>query len=377
MPSRPTLIRAAAVPALAAALALSGAGCSSIKSGAPAAGPSSDNRAVRNGGTLTVALSAEPDKLDPTLARTLVGRTVFNAICEKLYDVDAKLNVVPQLAAALPQFSSDGKTVTIKVRSGVKFADGTPLDAAAVKASLDRHMTLSGSARKTELSSVASVSVTDPATVSIALKSPFVPLTAVLADRSGMIMSPAALKSAGANFGTNPVCVGPFKFATRVAQDRIEVVKDPNYYDAAKVHLDKVVYRIIADATTRFNNLRSGDADVLDTVATTDVEALKSDPNLRLLTSDSLGYQGITVNLGNANGVGKPAGTLAALAREGGKHAYTARPSTRWCSAASSPRRAARSARPARCPPTPRRPAPSTTRRRPSSCSPRPAWPRR
>ena len=78
------------------------------------------------------------------------------------------------------------------------------------------------------------------------------------------------------------------------------------------VHLDKVVYRIIADATTRFNNLRSGDADVLDTVATTDVEALKSDPNLRLLTSDSLGYQGITVNLGNANGVGKPAGTLAA-----------------------------------------------------------------
>src|SRR5437764_3598278 len=183
MPSRPALIRAAAIPALAAALALSG--CSSIKSGTPSTATSSDTRAVRNGGTLTVALSAEPDKLDPTLARTLVGRTVFNAICEKLYDVDAKLNVVPQLAAALLQFSSDGKTVTIKVRSGVKFADGTPLDAAAVKASLDRHMTQSGSARKTELSSVASVSVTDAATWSSARKSPFVPLSAVLADRSG------------------------------------------------------------------------------------------------------------------------------------------------------------------------------------------------
>jgi peptide/nickel transport system substrate-binding protein len=310
MPSRPALIRAATVPALAAALALSG--CSSIKSGSPATATSSDTRAVRNGGTVTVALSAEPDKLDPTLARTLVGRTVFNAICEKLYDVDAKLAVVPQLAAALPQFSADGKTVTIKVRTGVKFADGTPLSADAVKASLDRHMTLSGSARKTELSSVTGVSVTDPSTVSIALKSPFVPLTAVLADRSGMIMSPTALKATGANFGTNPVCVGPYKFSSRVAQDRIEVVKDPNYYDAAKVHLDKVVYRIIADATTRFNNLRSGDADVLDTVATTDVDALKADTNLRLLTSDSLGYQGITVNLGNANGVGKPAGTLVA-----------------------------------------------------------------
>ena len=88
----------------------------------------------------------------------------------------------------------------------------------------------------------------------------------MLADRAGMIMSPTALQSAGdANFGTNPVCVGPFKFASRVAQDRIEVVKDSNYYDAAKVYLDKITYKIIADATTRFNNLRSGDVEVLDT----------------------------------------------------------------------------------------------------------------
>ena len=306
MPSRPTLL------ALTALLALSGAACTSIKGGTATAPSSGDNRPVRDGGTVTVALSAEPDKLDPTLARTLVGRTVFNAICEKLYDVDAKLAIVPQLAAAMPDISADGKTVTIKIRTGVKFADGTPLDAAAVKTSLDRHMTLSGSARKTELSSVASVEVTDPATVSIKLKTPFVPLTSVLADRAGMIMSPTALKAEGDNFAANPVCVGPFKFSTRVAQDRIEVVKDPNYYDAAKVHLEKVVYRIIADATTRFNNLRSGDVQVLDTVATTDVAALTADPNLRLLTSDSLGYQGITVNLGNAAGVGKPAGTLAA-----------------------------------------------------------------
>src|SRR5439155_8101810 len=251
MPSSRSLTRPAAV----LAVVLAAAGCSSITSGSSTPSAAGDNRAAKEGGTLRIALSAEPDKLDPTLARTLVGRTVFNAICEKLYDVDQKLNIVPQLASALPEFSGDGKTVTIKVRSGVKFADGTTLDAAAVKTSLDRHMTLSGSARKSELSSVKSVAVKDPSTVEIGLKTPFVPLTAVLADRSGMVMSPTALKSAGdANFATNPVCVGPFKFSSRVAQDRIEVVKDPNYYDAAKVHLDKVVYRIIADATTRFNN---------------------------------------------------------------------------------------------------------------------------
>jgi len=306
MPNTPMTRRAAVLLALPLILAA----CSPISSGTPAPTASGDNRPVKNGGTLRVALASEPDKLDPTLARTFVGRIVFAAMCEKLYDIDSKLAVVPQLASAMPEFSADGKTVTIKIRSGVKFADGTAMDATAVKTSLDRHMTLSGSARRSELSSVTAVDVVDASTVALKLKAPFVPLTAVLADRSGMIMSPAALKTAGDNFATNPVCVGPFKFASRVAQDRIEVVKDPNYYDAAKVHLDKVVYKIIADGTTRLNNLRSGDVEVQDTVAATDVDALKSDPNLRLLTSDSLGYQGITINLGNVAGVGKPAGIL-------------------------------------------------------------------
>lgn len=312
----PNLTRRATVPAtvpVALAIALLAAtACSAIGSDRSTPASSEDTRQARAGGTLRIALANEPDKLDPTLARTLVGRTVFNAICEKLYDVDSKLQIVPQLAAALPQTSADGKTVTIKVRPSTKFADGTSLDAAAVKTSLDRHISLSGSARRSELSSVAGVDVVDPGTVNIRLKTPFAPLAAVLADRAGMIMSPAALQAQGENFATSPVCVGPFKFATRVAQDRIEVVKDPLYYDAAKVHLDKVVYRIIADATTRFNNLRSGDVEVLDTVAATDVDALKADANLRLLTSDSLGYQGITVNLGNVNGVGKAPAALAA-----------------------------------------------------------------
>jgi peptide/nickel transport system substrate-binding protein len=285
--------------------------CSPIESG-PAQPSTGDNRQARQGGTLRVALSAEPDKLDPTLARTLVGRTIFNAICEKLYDVDSKLQIVPQLAAALPEFSTDGLTITIKIRSGVKFADGTALDAAAVKTSLDRHRTLAGSARTSELTSVDSVSVTDASTVSIKMKTAFAPLTAVLADRSGMIMSPAALTAQGENFATSPVCVGPFKFASRVAQDRIEVVKDPQYYDAAKVHLDGVTYKIIADATTRFNNLRSGDVEVLDAVAATDVSALQAESALRLVTSESLGYQGITINLANVDGVGKAPKTLAA-----------------------------------------------------------------
>jgi peptide/nickel transport system substrate-binding protein len=306
---RSSLLRPAAV--LFAAVVLASA-CSSIDSGGSGTPAGPDNRPLKSGGELRVALAAEPDLLDPTLARTLVGRTVFNAMCEKLYDVDEKLTVVPQLAAALPEISADGKTATIKLRQGLKFADGTTMDAAAVKTSLDRHRSLKGSARKSELSSVDGVDVVDPSTVAVRLKTPFAPLTAVLADRSGMIMSPAALTAQGDKFATNPVCIGPFKFSSRIAQDRIEVVKDPNYYDAANVKLDKVTYRIIADATTRFNNLRSGDVDVLDTVNPTDVDALKADANLRLVAAPSLGYQGITINLANAKGVGEAPAPLAA-----------------------------------------------------------------
>ena len=78
--------------------------------------------------TLRIGLAEDPDVLDPSLARTYVGRIVFASFCDKLFDIDAKLNVVPQLALS-HETSSDGKTVTIKLRPGVKFHDGELFDA--------------------------------------------------------------------------------------------------------------------------------------------------------------------------------------------------------------------------------------------------------
>src|SRR5215208_6346408 len=82
--------------------------------------------------TLRIGLAEDPDILDPTLARTYVGRIVFASFCDKLFDIDEKLNVVPQLALS-HETSADGKAVTIKLRPGVKFHDGEPLDAEAAK----------------------------------------------------------------------------------------------------------------------------------------------------------------------------------------------------------------------------------------------------
>ena len=262
---------------------------------------------VKQGGSLVMALSAEPDQLDPTLSRSLYSRYVFSAMCEKLYDVDAQSHIVPQLAAALPTVSDGGKTVTIPVREGVKFADGTPFDAAAVKSTFERNLTLSGSGRKSELGPITSVDASDARTVVVHLKEPFAPLTAALTDRAGMIMSPTATKALGKNFSSAPVCVGPFKFAMRVPQNSIDLVKDPNYYDAAKVHLDSILYHIITDANIRAANLRSGDVQVADTLSPQGVPELRASNSLTVLQSQSLGYQGVSFNVGNVDGVGKPA----------------------------------------------------------------------
>ena len=262
---------------------------------------------VKQGGTLVMALSSEPDALDPTTSRSLYSRYVFNAMCEKLYDVNQDTKVVPQLASALPNLSSDGKTVTIPLRSSIKFADGTPFNAAAVKKTLERHLTMAGSGRKSELGPIASIDAKDDTTVVLHLNKPFSPLLGALTDRAGMILSPKAIDSLGDKFSQAPVCVGAFKFAKRVPQTEIDLVKDPNYYDASKVFLDGIKYRIITDPSIRAANLRSGDVQVADSISVNDVQSLKGTQGMTVLSSPSLGYQGLTFNVGNVDGVGTPA----------------------------------------------------------------------
>jgi peptide/nickel transport system substrate-binding protein len=258
---------------------------------------------LKNGGTLTIALAEDPDVLDPTLARTFVGRIVFMHICEKLYDLNAKLQIVPQLAAGMPRVSADKRTVTIRLRTGIKFNDGTPFNAQAAKISLDRHRTLPLSRRASELSPVSSVDAVGARTIVIHLSEPFAPLTAQLADRAGMVMSPAQLDKLGGRFGTNPVCVGPFQFVSRTAGDRIVVKKSPSYYAAKKVHLDQIVFRIINEPSAAAQALRAHDVDVVDRLGPTELPAIKSDRSLSVLAATSIGYQGITINIGNKNGL--------------------------------------------------------------------------
>src|SRR4029077_20623418 len=169
--------------------------------------------------TLRIGLAEDPDLLDPTLARTYVGRIVFASLCDKLVDISPELDIVPQLATEW-QWTDGSKALVMKLRQGVTFHDGEKFDAAAVKFNIERHLSLPGSNRKTEISAVKAVEIVDDHTVKLVLSAPFAPLLAQLSDRAGMI-SPKAAQAAGDKFASNPVCSGPFKFVERVAQDRI------------------------------------------------------------------------------------------------------------------------------------------------------------
>ncbi|MGC2715275.1 MAG: ABC transporter substrate-binding protein [Pseudolabrys sp.] len=260
--------------------------------------------------TLRIGLAEDPDVLDPSLARTYVGRFVFASFCDKMFDIDENLNVVPQLALS-HSTSADGKTVTIKLRPGVTFHDGEPFNAEAAKFSLDRHANLTGSFRKPELAAVDHVDVVDPLTINVVLKTPYSPLIAQFTDRAGMMVSPKAVKEAGDKFGLHPVCAGPYKFVERVQQDRIVFEKFKDYWNKDNVRIDRVVFLPIVDSTVRLANLKSGALELIERVLATDIKDVRADSKLKLATALELGYQGLDINVDNGAQAKNPLGQSA------------------------------------------------------------------
>ena len=264
------------------------------------------------GGVMNIGLSGDPGVLDPTFANTLTSLSVFNSMCELLYNVNSDGIVFPQLAASAPEFNDAGDVATIALREGVLFADGTPMNADAVKFALDRHKTAEASQRAGELASVKEVVVIDDLTVELHLTQP-VALGAfyvVFTDRAGIIVSPTAVEELGADFEQSPVCVGPFKFESRIAQDSVTLTKDDNYYDAENVYLDGLVFRVIPDTSVRATNLLSGDLDASERIATTDLATLEASSDVQIKSFAGLGHLNLVFNIGNTDGVTNPAGQV-------------------------------------------------------------------
>jgi len=256
---------------------------------------------------LRIGLQEDPDVLDPAQSRTFVGRIVYTAMCDKLVDITPDLKFVPQLATEW-NWSDDGKQLTMKLREGVKFHDGTDFNADAVVATIERNLTLPESRRKSELASVEKVEASGPLEVKFQLKGADVTLLAQLSDRAGMIVSPTAVKDLGAEFGSKPVCAGPFKFVERMQNDKIVLEKFQDYWDKDNVFLDKVTYLPIPDSTVRLANLQSGDIDLVERLAPSDAGAAKSNPDLTYADVVNLGYMSMYANVGNGPRADNPLG---------------------------------------------------------------------
>ncbi|PZW44776.1 peptide/nickel transport system substrate-binding protein [Humitalea rosea] len=250
-------------------------------------------------GTLRIGINEDPDALDPATNRLASGRQPLTAICDKLFDVSTDLDLVPQLAESYV-VAPDGMSVTLKLRPGVTFHDGEPMNAEAVRFTLERNVTRTGSLRRSELTALDHAEVVDPLTLRLVLKEPQSSLLLInLAERAGMIVSPKASEALGDRFGTAPVCAGPYRFVERVPQGRIVVERYANYWDRAMQGPDRIEYMPITDSTVRISALRSGELQIAERLTPTDLPQLDADPNVNVVSAPDLGYHVIRLNTNN------------------------------------------------------------------------------
>ena len=263
---------------------------------------------------LRVALEFDPQPLDPATDGSYTNRIVTATMCDSLIDLSPDLKFIPELATAW-EWAPDHLSLTLHLREGVSYQDGTPLDAASIAANLTRYKTASYSTRKAEMSAIASSEVVDPHTIRVLLSRPYAPLLATLANRPGTPYSPKILDLPTAEIGAHPVCAGPFRFKDRIAQDRITLERWPGYWNAAAIKLPGIVFRTITDSTIRRTDLRAGALDIADHIAPTDAGLVAGDANLRIAKLPSLGFTPIEFNVANGPAADTPLGRDARVRR--------------------------------------------------------------
>lgn len=259
-------------------------------------------------GALRIALQDDAGPLDPAVGTSFTGRIVFTSLCDKLIDVTPELGYVPQLATAWA-WSADRLALDMTLRPGVTFHDGEAFDAEAVKYNIERYKTAPFSVRKAELAPVQAVEVTGPLSVRFRLSTPFAPLLSVLTDRAGMMVSPKAAQAAGDKLALKPVCAGPFRFVENVVNDRTVLERFPQHWNAAAYQVDRVTFLPVPDTTVRLFNLLSGTVQLVDRVATTDLEQIRADKRVKLHAATSIGYYTIVFNTGAGEAGQKPFAT--------------------------------------------------------------------
>jgi peptide/nickel transport system substrate-binding protein len=262
------------------------------------------NTSTKYNGNISVGVDSDIVTLDPLKSSALVDRQVMLNIYDTLVRVDEHNAILPDLATSWSYTSSDHTKLVFTLRTDVKFHDGTPFNADAVKFNIDRILSAPSSPRYSELITVQSVQAIDSSHVQFNLKKPFAPLLANLTDRAGMMLSPAAVQKIGAaNLGNGPVNAGsgPFMFSEWVKGDHLTLKRNPNYWmkdsqGGALPYLQSIRYRPITNESVMFSNLQTSNINAAEVLGPNDIPAAKSNSSLIYKQSPALSFFGIMLN---------------------------------------------------------------------------------
>lgn len=234
--------------------------------------------------TLTMAMAAQPDTLDPQATAATAAFQVGKSIYDGLVEVDQSGRIVPALAKGYT-ISDDGLTYTFELNEAT-FHDGTAFDAADVVATLARiSAEATASPKASEFKNITAVTPVDDRTVSITLSQPTPALLASLASGWGAML-PSEKIASGHDFGNQPVGTGAFKFASWVRDNAITLARNADYYQGAPA-LEQVVIRFVNDSAVQYQGLSTGEFDIIDTVPQAQQATIESNKALALVREPS------------------------------------------------------------------------------------------
>ncbi len=250
---------------------------------------------------LRIGIGIDADTLDPAGQTTTTVSNIVRFMVESLFTIDVDGSVKPLLAESY-EVSTDGKEYLIKLRKNVRFQDGTPFNATAVKLTFERLLDPNVNVpARAYYKIIQKVEVIDTYTVKFILKEPYAPFITVLAFTQSGILSPKAVFELGSKISTAPqnIGTGPYKFKEWVKGDRIVLVRNDNYWNGTP-YFSELVFKVVPDAQTRTAMLLAGDLDLIIQPPATDVNILRqrSDVKVVSVASNRVMFIGINTQWG-------------------------------------------------------------------------------
>lgn len=295
---RELLRRAAALGLSAPAVAGLLAACGPSGTATPSGTQTTPSAPVGNpNAKVTYGLASDWQTLDPPRYTNVAEREIFYSIFDPLVDMDEKLDIKPALAKSW-DVQDGGKVIVFTLQPNVKFHDGTPCDAAAVKFNLERLLDpKTGSPQRSNVDAITAVEAVDATTVRLRLSQAFTPLLGSLTEGPGFMSSPTAVQQAGKDYGLKPVGTGAFTFVEWLKADHIALKRNPSYWRAGLPKFADLVLKPIPDETVKMANFTAGTIDLIDNVPPQNRKDVRANPSYGTWNAPGTRWPMVRLNL--------------------------------------------------------------------------------